>query len=693
MEASVRIMLAGNPNVGKSTVFNALTGLKQHTGNWSGKTVELASGSFSHQNKQFILQDLPGTYSLISNSPEEEIARDAICLGNPDFVLVVADATCLARNLNLLLQVLEITPRVALCVNLLDEAERKNMILDLSKLENRLGIPVIGISAQKRKDIRQLKNFLCSVSENSFVSQPTKYPVIYPPIVETALESILRALPARDFPCFSKRFLALKYLDNGNGITNLTDSLSLSNEEKHAIQSAVLKTKDNLQEQGVSEIILRDMIVESLVNVSKDLAGFCSQCSNKASPFHLDKLLTSRWFGIPVMLGFLGFLLWITISGANAPSGWLMELFLWLKPQLFHLLSLLPLPDWLRSMLVNGMYQTAAWVTAVMLPPMLIFFPLFTLLEDLGYLPRLAFNLDSCFKRVGSCGKQALTMCMGLGCNAVGVTGCRIITGKRERLAAMITNCFIPCNGRFSMLITLSTLFVGSVFFQGMESLAAAVFLLFLMLCGVLITLLITGFLTRVFCKEEPTPFTLELPPFRRPRVLQILVRSLLDRTLRILKRALQVSAPAGAIIWCLTNTFWGDSNLLSHCAASLDPFAKFMGMDGMILLAFLLALPANETVLPVMLMGYLATGEMLDIENLASLKVILIDNGWTLLTAVNVMLFSILHFPCATTLLTIKNESGSLLWAGLGFLIPTAIAILVCSSVTGIWRLFTWII
>ena len=402
----------------------------------------------------------------------------------------------------------------------------------------------------------------------------------------------------------------------------------------------------------------------------------------------IDKILTSKKFGIPIMLLFLGIIFWITIVGANYPSQMLSSFFSLLQEKLIWIFDYFNSPIWLKGILIDGVYQTLAWVISVMLPPMAIFFPLFTFLEDLGYLPRIAFNLDKCFKKCCTSGKQALTMCMGFGCNAAGVVGCRIISSPRERLIAILTNNFVPCNGRFPFLITMATIFIGSFFASSISSFISTLFVLLLILLGIWLTLVISKLLSKTVLNGMPSSFILELPPYRKPQLGKILVRSLLDRTLFVLGRAISIAAPTGLVIWIFANINIANISILTRVANFLNPFAHLMGLDGYILTAFILGFPANEIVLPIILMSYMSTGTLVNLEDTFSIGKILVQNGWTLLTGINAMIFSLLHFPCSTTLLTIKKETNSWKWTFLAFALPTICGIILCIFTTLVYNL-----
>jgi ferrous iron transport protein B len=675
------VALAGNPNVGKSTVFNNLTGLNQHTGNWPGKTVTNAQGICSYNNKNYVLVDIPGTYSLMPHSAEEEVARDFICFGNPDAVIVVCDATCLERNLNLVLQTIEITPNVVVCVNLMDEAKRKNISVDLDMLSNRLGVPVVGTIARKKNSLNKLMQSVSSILEQPESNQPVE--IRYDNHIEEAIAQLSPLLKQKYGSKVNSRWLALRLLDDDKTLVGpLTEFLEIDiNEDQEVVEKLNLAWQQ-LEQNGITKDSLRDRIVKALVLKAEEICRGIITYDKKTyniSDRKIDRLLTSKRTGIPIMILLLLVVFWITISGANYPSQVLSNGLFWVQDRLSDIFRYFGAPEWLHGVIVLGVYRVLAWVVSVMLPPMAIFFPLFTLLEDLGYLPRVAFNLDKYFKKCCACGKQALTMCMGFGCNAAGIVGCRIIDSPRERLIAILTNNFVPCNGRFPTLIAILAMFFVGTSAGLFQSVLSAALLTLIILLGVGMTFLSSMLLSKTILKGVPSSFTLELPPYRKPQIGKVIVRSIFDRTLFVLGRAVVVAAPAGLVIWVMANITIGDYTLLSHCSSVLDPFARLLGLDGVILLAFILGFPANEIVIPIIIMAYMASGTLVEFENLSSLKQLLLDNGWTWITAVSTMLFSLFHWPCSTTCLTIRKETQSWKWTAISFALPTVIGMIVC--------------
>lgn len=672
-----RIAIAGNPNVGKSTLFNALTGLHQHTGNWPGKTVGSARGYFKSGENTYELVDIPGTYSLMSHSEEEEIARDYICFEKPDAVIVVCDAVCLERNFNLVLQIMEISDRVLICINMMDEAEKKHINIDMEGISSMLGVPVIGVEARKKKSLQPLVKVLDSFSAEA----SGLFRIQYAKPLEEAVEILEPVLQKQAGDYISCRWLALRILEadcsfRSSLLAHFKEDIYENAEVKEALQQA----RSVLNRYNISEENVKDKIVEGLVKKAEQISrchvSFESQNYNERDR-RIDKILTGRLLGYPAMALLLAFTFWLTISGANYPSALLSSFFFYIEDRLMDFALFLNCPGWLSGVLITGMYRVLAWVVSVMLPPMAIFFPLFSLLENIGYLPRIAYNLDKCFQKCHACGKQALTMCMGFGCNAAGVIGCRIIDSDRERLIAMLTNNFVPCNGRFPVLIAI-------IGICGFSAVPSAVFLTLIVLIGIGMTFFASRLLSATILKGKPSFFTIELPPYRRPQIGRVLIRSILDRTVFVLGRAVLIAAPAGIVIWLTANITVGGTSLLLHCTRFLDPFASLLGMDGVILTAFILGLPANEIVIPIMIMAYMATGTIADYESLSSLKLLLEENGWTWITAVSTCLFTIMHWPCSTTLLTIKKEAGGMKWMLLAFLLPALTGILVCF-------LFTW--
>ena len=606
---SKKVLLMGNPNVGKSTVFNEITGMHQHTGNWTGKTVDSAIGKYYYKYNNYELIDLPGTYSLIASSKEEEVAGNYLLNENYDCVVIVIDATLLQRNLMLFYQIFDITSKVVVLLNLCDEAKKRNIEIDKNILQNLLGVPVIKATARSGKGINEL------------------------------LEEI-HLIVTNEEDYYTKRNVDIDKIDTDNIL-----------EKAQFVSSKAIKTIPSKKER-------RDEI--------------------------LDKILLGKYTSIPIMLLIFGLILFITIKLSNYPSEFLSDIFSKFEVFLSIKMTDSGISPILISLLVDGMLKVLLWVIAVMLPPIVIFFPLFSLLEDFGILPRFAFNLDSPFEKCNACGKQALTTCMGLGCNAIGVTGARIIDSKRERNIAIITNSLTPCNGRFPFLIAVISIFLAK------NSITASLILLSFIVLSVIVTMICSKILSKTALKGKSGSLIFELPKYRVPDFKNVIKSTFRDKILFVLFRAVIVSIPAGLIIWALANIDVNGISLLNILSVKLDPFGKIIGLDGVMLVAFILGLPANEIVLPIALMAYLSTNVMKDYSSIENLSTILISNGWTIKTAICACIFSMFHFPCATTLLTIGKETKSIKYTLLSIITPLLSGIIICTVINALFSIFS---
>ncbi len=660
------VLMSGNPNVGKSTLFNSLTGMHQHTGNWTGKTVSIASGKVRYSDKSITLIDLPGCFSLNSRSEEERVARDCIYFENYDSAVVVCDASCLSRHLYLALQICQVSPNTVICVNLADEAKKHGITVDTDTLSKHLKAPCILTSAKKKSDCKKLISLL--------EKQSVTLEIDYGKRIENYISDIYSLVIGTGITRCNARVFAMRLLDSDEEFClKLKNKLSLSDDVYREAKSVSLSFIN--KHYGGSIDLVCDEISDAIIKTANQISSECitEKKANKKVLSVSDRLLIGKFTAFPIMLVLLFSVLWLTVKGANYPSNMLRALFNELETLARTGLDSIGLPSFISAPICEGIIRVTGWVISVMLPPMAIFFPLFTLLEDIGYLPRIAFNLDRCFACCQACGKQALTMCMGLGCNAAGVVGCRIIDSPRERDIALLTNSFMPCNGRFPMLIAI----IG-IFFASSGGITAAV-LLGVLAISVAATLTVSYLLSKTVLRGKPSSFTLELPPFRVPNIGQVITRSIFDRTLFVLGRAISVAAPTGLFIWLFANISVGNASILSHATELLDPIGRFIGLDGVILLGFILGLPANEIVIPIILMAYMSDGALADYSSLSELKAVLSGNGWTTMTAVNFLIFTVFHWPCSTTILTVKKETRSTKKTVFAFLLPTAVGVILC--------------
>ncbi|MDE2975953.1 MAG: ferrous iron transporter B [Acidobacteriota bacterium] len=689
------VALAGNPNTGKSTVFNALTGLRQHTGNWPGKTVTRAEGGFEYGGDRYKLVDLPGTYSLLSSSLDEETARDFILFGRPDVTVIVVDATRLERNLNLALQVLEITDRAVVCLNLMDEARRKGLTVDARRLARDLGVPVVTTAARSGEGLEELNRVVAEVATGSYRCRPRRVGGRSPALSEATRRlsgAIQDAFPSLPNP----QWVALRLLDGDRTLAaavesgslaelvdvglrdDVADAPAVAEPEATRAAAAELAEPSIAAEPAARKAVLElagqlrwgvgrnfhQALTEAVYAEAARIADRAVSRDGERRRFdfdaRLDRSVTSRVFGFPLMLLMLTVVFWLTIAGANVPSSMLASLLIdTVHPLLKDVASAFGLVWWLDGLLIDGVYLATAWVVAVMLPPMAIFFPLFTLLEDFGYLPRVAFNL----------------------------------------LIAIITNNFSLCNGRWPTQILVASIFIGGLVPAHVAGAVSALSVVAVAVLGVVLTFAVSWFLSRTVLRGEASAFSLELPPYRPPRVLQTIYTSIIDRTLIVLWRAVIFAAPAGAVIWLLGNIRAGEASLAEGLIGVLDPFGFALGLTGIILVAYIIAIPANEIVIPTILMLTVlvagvpgvgaGAGVMFELDSQTATAGVLEAGGFTLLTAVCLMLFSLVHNPCSTTLYTIWKETRSVRWTAVSALLPVALGFVLCFAVAQIWRAF----
>jgi ferrous iron transport protein B len=663
--------LAGNPNVGKSAIFNTLTGGRQHVGNWPGKTIERAEGDFRHGEWQIHLVDLPGTYSLAAQSPEEIVARDYILSDEPDVIVDIVDATCLERNLNLTLQSLELTGKVVVALNLMDEVRRQGWEIDTEALEEALGVPVIPTVAVEGEGLPELVEEVVAVAKGQLRTEPVS--VDYGVTIEGYIQDLEADLDSLGIDGQS-RWLALRLLEDDPEIVQAfqkgdlahfclrEDAAPASPEALRAVLRRAARLREATHPDARIEIVRRryELAHEVTHRVARHLRPMETSLTER-----MDRIITHRIWSCPIMLAILVGVLWITIQGANIPSSWLGSAFAWLAEVTRDLLLSINAPWWVVGSLVDGLIVGTGTVIAVMLPPMIIFFTAFNLLEDIGFIPRVAFNLDRLMRAVGSQGKHTLVAMMSFGCNVTGVLSSRIIEGPKDRIVAIVTAPLVLCNGRFGAGLALIILFFGN------RALQMTLIYLFISVGAMLLA---TWILNRLLFRREPGGFVMELPPFRTPKWGQVIWRTLVHQVGHTMGRAIMIAAPATLLIWLLGNLPPGaafEQTAIGQLVRVLAPLGQALGLTGEMLVALLFTLPAKEIVVSSLAMTYGLQSTLADSQAVLDY----LAQTWTTLVAFSFLTFYMLYLPCLVTVWAIWKETRSLKWTIVSLLLPLMMA------------------